>query len=77
MLPVGSLENNGQHSVSALSSATVIVPTTVTGSVTETYNSSKSESVSSDVSESYGGDQITRTSGDVEIYGSEIHLNKE
>ena len=51
--------------------------TTVTGSVTETYNSSKSESVSSDVSESYGGDQITRTSGDVEIYGEEIHLNKD
>jgi len=51
--------------------------TTVGGNVTETYNSSKSESVSSDVSESYGGDQTTRTSGDVEIYGSEIHLNKE
>ena len=50
--------------------------TTVTGSVTETYNSSKSESVSSSVSESYGGDQITTVSGDVEIEGTNIHLNK-
>ena len=51
--------------------------TTVGGNVTETYNSSKSESVSSDVSESYGGDHTERTSGDVLIYGEEIHLNKD
>jgi len=50
--------------------------TTVTGSVSETYNSSKSETVSSGVSESYGS-QTTRASGDVEIYGEEIHLNKD
>ena len=51
--------------------------TTVTGSVTETYNSSKSESVSSDVSENYSGKQVTRVSDNVEIYGEEIHLNKD
>jgi hypothetical protein len=51
--------------------------TTVGGNVSETYNSSKSESVSSDVSEDYGGDQITKAGGDVEIEGTNIHLNKD
>ena len=51
--------------------------TTVGGNVSETYNSSKSETVSSDVSEDYGGDQITKAGGDVEIEGTNIHLNKD
>ena len=51
--------------------------TTVGGNVSETYNSSKSESVSSDVSENYSGKQVTRVSDNVEIYGEEIHLNKD
>jgi len=57
-------------------SITNLKDTTVNGAVTERYASTKTESVTSGVSETYGS-QTTRASGDVEIYGEEIHLNKE
>ena len=43
---------------------------------TQSVGGAKGTTVSGSVSETYGS-QTTRASGDVEIYGDEIHLNKE
>jgi len=64
------------HTSSKTISVTGTQAETISLSVSETYKS-RTESVTDDVSETYGGKQVTRVTGDVEIYGDEIHLNKE